>query len=185
MTVAARAMAARVIAADRLGLSDTDQVLEYNGCDLNADDFSTLRNAAGMSRITLGREILIINELDEMNRATQRAFRSWWDKHRSIELIATTNEPLERRNAPTKLLPAIVSRCECVKLGAPSLKDILPHVSDILKAEGVPMPPAQLKALLGTYNGDLRDAMRTVNRATMEWKMGAPKPPFPPLHAVP
>lgn len=162
--------AARVIAQERCALGQGARLDEFNGSDLTPSDFSSLGSTAAFHRVFFGNPVLIINELDELGEQGQHAFRSWRDKHPHIELIATTNEPAGTPAICRKLRPAVISRFQCVELAAPSLADIKPRMTAIFGAEGVPITDADLDELLGTFRGDLRDALRVVDRVISQLK---------------
>ena len=86
-----------------------------------------LLNTAALQRVNTGEAILIINEFDEIEKEDQAKWRAWMDRQKWINLIVTTNEKPGIQGVRQKLMPALLSRFECVKLAPPSLQDWLPR----------------------------------------------------------
>lgn len=178
---------ARVIVRERFAVSGYDGAIEeFNAVDLTPDDFAMLRNAAEWLDQNANDPILLINEFDEFERDVQAKFRSWMDKKRWVNLVVTTNESPGVRGVKQKLMPALLSRFERVELAPPSLDDWLPRAQHIFQQEGFGVTQNDLRGLLSTFNGDVRDMLPMIEEA-LDGLRGSAKPPSklkPPLHIV-
>lgn len=162
----AKTTTARVIVRERYRTAGYDGAIEeFNGAELTSADFDTLLNVANMLNFAFGDAVLLINEIDELDKAEQAAFRSLMDKHKWVKLIVTTNEQPGVQGVKQKLMPALQSRFERVELAPPSLTDWLPRAQQIFYAEGLSVTQAQLQNLFSTFNGDFRDALPILEEA--------------------
>lgn len=183
----AKTTTARVIIRERYRAAGYDgDVQEFNGADLTSDDFGMLLNAANALHFACGEAVLLINEIDEIKEAQQPKLRSWLDEHKSVTLIATTNEAVGIKGVRQKLMPALQSRFERVELAAPSLADCLPRAQSIMQREGISVTQQDLQTLLSTFNGDLRDVMPLLEQAVDELTQGTvpPAPAKPHLQVI-
>lgn len=184
----AKTTTARVIIKERHGLVNYDSGLEeFNGAELSSDNFELLLNTASMLKLDTGDPILIINEFDELPKDDQPKFRAWMDRWKWIKLVVTTNEKPGIQGVRQKLMPALVSRFECVELAPPSLNDLLPRARFIFQQEGYPVSESELRKLLGTYSGDVRDVLPLIEAGLEALKQQGKQPvqSKPKLHVVP
>lgn len=179
--------AARVIVRERYAAAGYDGTIEeFNAVELSPDDFDMLANTASWLRTNTVDPVLLINEFDEFDREAQAKFSSWLDTHKWVRLIVTTNEKPGIRGVKQKLIPRIQSRFERVELAPPSLDDWLPRAQHIFQQEGHSFTHAELRTLLGTFNGDLRDVLPLIEEALDSLGQSAKPPtnPQPPLRVV-
>ncbi len=178
---------ARVIVRERFAAAGYEGAIdEFNAVELSTDDFEMLLNTASWQRLNTGDPILLINEFDEFERDEQAKFRSWMDAHSRINLIVTTNEKPGVPGVKQKLMPALQSRFECVELAPPTLDDWLPRAQHIFQQEGFDVTHADLRGLLSTFSGDVRDMLPMIEEALEGLRQSATPPgdPNPPLHIV-
>lgn len=162
----AKTTTARVIAGERFAAAGyTGDIEEFNAAQLSTADFEKLLNVASMLRFACDDPVIIINEFDEFDKEDQAKFRAWMDQYTWITLIVTTNEQPGVQGVRQKLTPAIQSRFQRVELAPPSLQDWLPRAQFIFQQEGHIVSQADLKILLSSYSGDVRDVLPLIETA--------------------
>jgi len=183
----AKTTTARVIVRERYRAAGYDgPVEEFNGADLKPADFNKLLNAANMLQFTCGEALLLINEFDEIAEQDQPKFRSWMDDHKSVNLIVTTNEQPGVQGVKQKIMRPLQSRFERVELAPPSLQNCLPRAHAILQQEGLTVSTQDVRVLLSTFNGDIRDMLPLLEEGIEHLRQGQlPQPPKPSLTVVP
>jgi len=129
---------------------------------------------------------LLINEFDEIAEQDQPKFRSWMDDHKSVNLIVTTNEQPGVQGVKQKIMRPLQSRFERVELAPPSLLNCLPRAHGILQQEGFTVSTQDVRVLLSTFNGDLRDMLPLLEEGVEQLRqVQQPQPPKPSLTVVP
>ena len=162
----AKTTTARVILRERFATANYDGLFdEFNAAELTPDDFEMLLNTAALQRVNTGEAILIINEFDEIEKEDQAKWRAWMDRQKWIKLIVTTNEKPGIQGVRQKLMPALLSRFECVELAPPSLQDWLPRAQSIFRQEGHNTTYNELEKLLGSFDGDIRNMLPIIESA--------------------
>jgi len=162
----AKTTTACVIVKERQGLAyDPSGFEEFNGAGLSNANFDKLLNTAAMLKLATGDPILVINEFDELPKEDQSIFRAWMDRNKWVHLVVTTNEKPGIQGVRQKLIPALISRFECVELAPPSLSDLLPRARSIFQQEGHVVSDNDLRQLLSTYSGDIRDVLPLIEAA--------------------
>lgn len=139
--------------------------IEYNGADFTKDTFDKLYGDLNYLSFQTNDPMVVINEFDEMNRDLQAKFRAWMDKWPMMKFVVTTNEKPGVHGVTQKIMPSLLSRFTRVELSPPSLDDWLPRAQSILAAEGHMVSLDDLRLLLGTYTGDVRDMLPTIEMA--------------------
>jgi replication-associated recombination protein RarA len=184
----AKTTTARVIARERHQLGGFESnPEEFNGAELSHNDLDMLLNTASYLRLNTKDPILIINEFDELSKEDQTKFRSWMDKWKWIKLIVTTNEQPGIQGVRQKLMPALVSRFECVELAPLSVADVVPRAQHILAQEGHAVSQQDVQLLLNSFDGDIREMLPLIEAALCALQTSA-SPPVrskPSLHVVP
>ena len=180
--------AARVIVNERFIRSGYEgHIEEFNGAELTSKDFLKLLNITNGMEFKSVEPILIINELDEMDRGEQAKLRAWMDRWKWVRIIATTNVNPYVQQVGSKLLDALRSRFECVQMKPPTLNDWLPRASNIFAAEGHPENEDDLRELLSEFSGDVRDMLPIIERTLDETNAATavvPSPAIPTLRVV-
>lgn len=173
----AKTTTARVIVLERYRAADYEGgIEEFNGAEIVPATLEKFSNIGAMLRVAAGDPLILINEFDEMEREMQVQFRAWMDKFKWINVIATTNEQVGVQGVRQRLMPALQSRFERVELAAPSLEHCLPRARDIMQQEGFDVSAANLKLLLNTFNGDLRDMLPLLEEAVSQLAQGSTLP---------
>lgn len=163
----AKTTTARVIMKERLAQNGYhDNFEELNGAGFKVDKMEeTMINLASMLRYSAGEEILIINELDGLDRNEQAKFRAFMDKFKFISFIATTNEKPGVFGMKQLLMPALLSRFEVVELAQPKPEDCYLRAQEIFASEGHAVTEASLKVLLANFTGDIRELLPAIESA--------------------
>jgi replication-associated recombination protein RarA len=184
----AKTSTAKVIVAERYLRADYKGPIEqFNGADLTSKDQKKMENIASWLLSQGVEPIMIINELDEMDRSEQAKLRGWMDTWKLIKFIATTNATPTSEQTRGKLLGPLCSRFEKVHIAPPSLQDWLPRAEMIFAAEGYPQSTADLQELLGAFSGDVRGMLPIIEEGLEDLKANAAPVvlPKPLLHVVP
>jgi replication factor C subunit 2/4 len=156
------------LARDLLGESYKDAVLELNASDDRGLD--VVRNKIkffAQKKVTLGKDsklgaqhkIVVLDEADSMTPAAQQALR------RTMELHAATTRFAFACNNSSKIIEPIQSRCAIVRFGKLSSAEILTRVLHVIKAENVQYTDDGLEAILYIAEGDLRNALNSLQAA--------------------
>lgn len=158
---------ARVIVQTRYRLANyCGEPIEYNGADITKETIEkNLYGNLNYLNFQTGDPIVVINEFDEMDRAMQAKFRSWTESWPMMKFVVTTNEKPGIQGVAQRIMPTLISRFERIELRPPSLDDWLPRAQAIFAAEGHAVSVQDLKLLLGTFNGDVRDMLPLIERA--------------------
>jgi DNA polymerase-3 subunit gamma/tau len=96
----------------------------------------------------------------EMDQYEERGFGE-------CQVVATTNNI-------HKLPPALADRFDKIEMPALEPKDLEARVREILEAEAIQISEAELKKVLATTNGSLRDALSAIEDIVL--KKRKPKP---------
>ena len=183
----AKTTTARIIVKERHSSTEYESGFgEFNGADLSSSDFDKLLNTASALKLATRDPILIINEFDELPVEDQSKFRAWMDRWKWINLVVTTNEKPGIKGVRQKLIPALISRFECVELAPPSLSDVLPRARSIFQQEGHAVSDNDLQQLLSTYSGDIRCVLPLIEAALqgLSKNVTQPAPSKPKLQLV-
>lgn len=157
---------ARVIVQQRYRAAGFEgDIVEHDGADFTEKTFETLYNELNYLNLYVGDPLVLINEFDEMDRQMQAKFRSWMAQWPRMQFVATTNEKPGIQGVVQRIMPSLVSRFMCVELRPPSLDDWLPRAQMIFASEGCTVSTDDLKQLLRTYNGDVRDMLPIMEAA--------------------
>lgn len=169
---------ARVIVQTRYRLANyAGQPIEYNGADITKETLDKdLYGNLNYLSLQTGDPIVLINEFDEMERDMQAKFRSWTEHWPMMKFVVTTNEKPGIQGVVQRIMPSLISRFERVELRPPTLEDWLPRAQAIFAAEGHQVSSEDLKLLLGTYDGDVRDMLPMIERALALMPAAQPMP---------
>jgi replication-associated recombination protein RarA len=146
----------------------------YNGADFTEATLKKLYGNLNLLSMQTDDPIVILNEIDELDRRMQAKFRAWMDEWSMMKFVVTTNAMPGVAGVVEQIMPALVSRFTSVELRPPSLDDWLPRAQAIFAAEGHAVSTPDLKLLLGTYNGDVRDMLPQIERALVELRTSQP-----------
>lgn len=144
--------------------------LEYGGIDFHRAtkvDFRTLdsiRNQWALERFCgVIHPTTIIDEADKMPPDVQYAFR-WL-----IDMNAKDGSFIFTTNNLHNVDPGLVDRCDVIELPAANTEHWFERARWILDQEGVEMSDLKLKALLATCDGSIRDLMRALQDAVLNY----------------
>lgn len=101
---------------------------------------------------------LLLNEFDNANTSLHKLWNAMDDLGSKLMVVITTNEPID-------IHPSIRSRSQMIEFPAITATAVLPRAQEILKAEGLNLPNAQILSYLKKEerHGDLRKYMATLN----------------------
>jgi DNA polymerase-3 subunit gamma/tau len=135
-------------------------VLEIDGAsNRGIDDIRALREGLKYKPIHSRYKIIII---DEVHQVTGPAFNA---------LLKTLEEPPENTvfifatTEFNKVPPTIVSRCQHFEFKKISQKEIINHLMDISKSNGITISPSALALIAHAAEGSLRDAQSLLDQA--------------------
>lgn len=101
-------------------------------------------------------KIVILDEADSMTPAAQQALR------RTMELYSNTTRFAFACNNSSKIIEPIQSRCAVVRFSKLSNVDILKRLIYVIRQENVAYTDDGLEAILYLAEGDLRQAMNSL-----------------------
>ncbi len=152
---------ARILAREinKESITDENYDFSYNIFELDAasnNSVEDIRHLNEQVRIPpqVGKyKVYIIDEVHMLSAAAFNAFLKTLEEppHYAIFILATT----ERH----KILPTILSRCQVFTFNRISVKDIVLHLQEIGKKEGVEMDEDALHIIAQKADGALRDAL--------------------------
>ena len=135
-------------------------VLEIDGAsNRGIDDIRALREGLKYRPLRSRYKIIII---DEVHQVTGPAFNA---------LLKTLEEPPENTvfifatTEFNKVPPTIVSRCQHFEFKKISQKEIINHLMDISKSNGITISPSALTLIAHAAEGSLRDAQSLLDQA--------------------
>ncbi|KAI5713403.1 hypothetical protein M8J75_016123 [Diaphorina citri] len=98
-------------------------------------------------------KVIILNETDHLTREAQQALR------RTMEKYITTCRLILCANSMSQVIPAIRSRCLCIRIPAPTHEEIVSVLTNICKKEGLTIPPEFALRLAQQSDRNLRRAI--------------------------
>ena len=135
-------------------------VLEIDGAsNRQVDDVDSIREMVKYKPVYTRTKILII---DEVHMLTTHAFNA---------LLKTLEEPppntvfIFATTEFNKVPATIVSRCQHFEFRKISHKDIINHLMEITKKEGITITPSGLAMIAGAADGSMRDAQSLLDQA--------------------
>jgi replication factor C subunit 2/4 len=148
------------LAREMLGEAYKNAVLELNASDARGID--VVRNkiklfAQKKVNLPVGRhKIIILDEADSMTGAAQQALR------RTMEIYSSTTRFALACNNSTKIIEPIQSRCAVLRYSRLSDIEILDRLLQVCKEESVPYDDSGLEAIIFTAEGDMRNALNSL-----------------------
>ena len=97
----------------------------------------------------------IIEEVDQLSPRHQRKLRATLDSRPFGHVIMTTNND-HLVDGP------LLDRCDVLEMPAANMKQWMFRAREVIESEGVDITDAQLRRLLNTCNGSIRDLMRAL-----------------------
>jgi len=157
------------LAREMLGDSTKEGVLELNASDERGID--VVRNKIKMfaqQKVTLPagkHKVVILDEADSMTTAAQQAMR------RTMELYSGTTRFALACNNSSEIIEPIQSRCAILRFMKPTDAEIYKRLEDICKKESVPYTSDGLEAIIFTADGDLRQAVNSLQSTASGFDM--------------
>lgn len=148
------------LARETLGEQYKNAVLELNasdarGIDVVRDNIKLF--AKKKVNLPVGRhKLIILDEADSMTSAAQQALR------RTMEIYSSTTRFALACNNSTKIIEPIQSRCAVLRFTRLSDAEILTRLLRVCKDENVPYDDGGLEAIIFTAEGDMRNALNSL-----------------------
>ena len=161
----AKSTTARIITESKIAAADCENNYPvHHGSNMTAADIDGLW-ADWNWQICQGvkNPYTVIEEADQLSPANQRRLRGVLDETEIGKVILTTNH-IHNLDEP------LVDRCDDIEMPMANTDAWLDAASEILKAEGVDYTKKQLKDLLASGNGSIRDMMRGLEDFVLERK---------------
>lgn len=98
-------------------------------------------------------KVVILNEVDQLTREAQHALR------RTMEKYMTNCRLILNCSSLTKVIEALRSRCLCIRVSAPSKKEIIQILFNICKKEGYTIPDLFAQQIANKSSRNLRRAI--------------------------
>ncbi|KAL1465199.1 hypothetical protein WDU94_004788 [Cyamophila willieti] len=98
-------------------------------------------------------KVIILNEIDHLTREAQQALR------RTMEKYIATCRLILCANSMSQVIPAIRSRCLCIRIPAPTYEEIVSVLNTICKKEGLTLPAEFAMKLAQQSDRNLRRAI--------------------------
>ena len=152
------------LARELLGDKYEDAVLELNAS--NDRGLGVVRDkikSFAQKKVTLpaGRhKIIILDEVDSMTKAAQQALT------RTMELHSATTRFALACNYSSKIIEPIQSRCAVLRFSRLDNADVYERIMAVIKSEDVQYTEDGLESLLYIAEGDLRNAINTLQATT-------------------
>jgi replication factor C small subunit len=152
---------ARAIAREMYG--SLESFYQINASDERGVD--TIRDRIGKwarqdvgTQATLSMEIpiILLDEMDGLTTEAQQALRSPMEDSKAL-FILTANDM-------SNIHPAIKSRCEVYEFGPVPAAAVQSRLEEVVRIEGWDIDPAKLQDIAVESNGDMRTALRRVER---------------------
>ena len=154
--------AALCLARELFGERYMDAYMELNASDARGIDVvrTTVKEFARISTISkVPFKLLVLDEADNMTAEAQHALR------RTMERYAETCRFILSCNYSGRIIEPIQSRCALFRFTRLREEDILSHLEEIGKKEGVRHDPSGLKAIVVISEGDMRRAINALQAA--------------------
>ncbi|KAI5191799.1 replication factor C subunit 3/5 [Nematocida sp. AWRm77] len=134
-------------------------VMELNASDERGIDVvrEKIKVFAGTQGIVPSTKIVILDEADSMTKDAQNALR------RIIEVHSKTVRFFIVCNYPTKIIPAIKSRCAPFRFSPIKVPEIAAHLQKIAHKERLCTTEEGLQRIAEAANGDLRKALNILD----------------------
>ncbi|HVP92027.1 MAG TPA: DNA polymerase III subunit gamma/tau [Terriglobales bacterium] len=135
-------------------------VLEIDGAsNRSIEDIKALREALKYRAIYTRYKVIIIDEVHQISRDGFNALLKTLEEPppNTVFIFATTEF--------NKVPPTIVSRCQHFEFRKISHKDIINHLMEITRKEGITVTPAGLALIAGAAEGSMRDAQSLLDQA--------------------
>lgn len=161
----AKSTTARIISESKISAADSEWPYPvYHGSKMTAADIDGLwQDWNWQLREGVKNPYTVIEEADQLSPANQRRLRGVLDETSVGKVILTTNH-VHNLDEP------LVDRCDDIEMPMANTDAWFDTAAAILKAEGVNFTKKQLKDLLASGNGSIRDMMRGLEDFVLERK---------------
>jgi len=152
---------ARAIAREMYG--NLQSFYEINASDERGVD--TIRDRIGKwARQDVGTQatlsmvvpVVLLDEMDGLTTEAQQALRSPMEDSKAVFILTA--------NRPDNIHPALKSRCEVYEFGPVAASAIQERLEEVARIEGIEMDPQRLQDIAVESNGDMRTALRRLER---------------------
>jgi len=152
---------ARAIAREMYG--NLQSFYEVNASDERGVD--TIRDRIGrwarqdvgtQTTLTMDIPVILLDEMDGLTTEAQHALRSPMEDSSAVFILTA--------NAIDNVHPALKSRCETYQFGPVPAAKIQQRLEEVAHMEGIEMDPQQIQDIAVESNGDMRTALRRLER---------------------
>lgn len=154
----------------------TNIFLQKTGVDfikINASDENSIDNVRTKIKsfaTALGfagkKKYVVLNEADALSQNSQWALRDL------IESVQSISRFIFMCNYSQKIIPEIMSRCQCINLNNPPPKDIFMFLTNVLKKEKIVLESKEdLVSLIKNYYPDIRRMVNTMQMSVTNGKI--------------
>uniref|UniRef100_A0A1B6C9N3 Replication factor C subunit 3 n=1 Tax=Clastoptera arizonana TaxID=38151 RepID=A0A1B6C9N3_9HEMI len=98
-------------------------------------------------------KVIILTEVDKLTKDAQHALR------RTMEKYVATCRLILCANSSSQIIPAVLSRCLCVRVPAPVKADIISILQKIARKEGLNLPESMAESITEKCDRNLRRAI--------------------------
>lgn len=153
------------IAKEMYGKRKSAMVLELNASDARGIEVvrDQIKSFVSSKGLFAGKQakLVILDEADNMTKAAQFAMR------RIMEQYIQNARFCLICNFPSKIIPALQSRCTKFRFRPLDLKEAQPRIERIIKHEGVTMGPGAVETLFKCSGGDMRKVLNVLQSSYM------------------
>ena len=155
---------ARIVDTTRAKIDGYKSYSFYKACDMTFDSFGRIHNQQMFLQLgTMDMPVTIIDEVDRIPIAIQYQLR--WE----IDMRGDKGCFILTTNKLHNVEKGLVDRCDVIELPAINVDQWFDRARWILQQEGVQMPDAKLRELLDTCDGSIRDLLRALKDAALQY----------------
>ncbi|XP_044272354.1 replication factor C subunit 3 [Tribolium madens] len=135
--------------------------IEVNPSDVGIYDrvviMDVIKNVAQSQQLNANTQrefkVILLTDVDKLTKDAQHALRRTMEKYiANCRIILCTT-------SISRVIPAIRSRCLCIRVPAPTIEDITSILTNVTSKESLVLPPELAKRIAETSNRNLRRAL--------------------------
>ena len=134
---------------------------DERGIDTIREKVSTFAGAASFSPL----KVVILDEADFLTIQAQASLRN------IIETFSRTTRFIMTCNFVERIIDALQSRCQVLKIIPPSKAEVAAHIAGIMEKEGISFEREDLKTIVNQFYPDVRKCLNTIQLSTQDNKL--------------